>query len=89
MARLLVHYDIPVEENGAFRAALDDSKFEFERVTNSVYCVNEDALDETIEELKTVLLNASDGFDPKATSIFIEKPGTTNDRPDIIPVKVR
>jgi len=90
MSRVLIHYDI---KDAAFRTrfqtAISDDNFTptFTAQTESVYAASMEATDARLNALKRALSQlATDA--PNGTKIFLERPGPTNDRLDIIPERI-
>jgi hypothetical protein len=80
MARVIVHYDIPQspkDERDGFVASFDDSSWDFDYLTDSVYAVDIelDGDGENITKLKAFLREKSEGLKKHGeVRIFIEKP---------------
>lgn len=90
MARVLVHYDIPDEDcRTKFQHAITREGFSpvFAEQTKSVYAANIDLLPKNISKL-TASLRALLGKAPAGTKVFLERPDSTCDRPDIIQEKI-
>ena len=91
MSRVLIHYDIKDEDfRTQFQSAISDESFSprFKMQSKSVYAAAADSrptgLDSLRQAVKHVLKDA-----PKGTKAFLERPGTTDNMPDIIQGKDR
>jgi hypothetical protein len=90
MARVLIHYDIKNEVfRTQFQAAISNETFapRFTMQSESVYAAAADStptgLDSVRRAVKHVLKDA-----PKGTNVFLERPGTTDNVPDIIQERI-
>lgn len=86
MARILLHYDISsTEARSAFQKKLTDGTVspKFLKVTESVYWANLTTTEDNLNKLKASLCEAALEL-ASGDRIFLEHPGTTNNRPDII-----